>query len=117
MMWGKLGIGMLLFTALHTLVWFSTNLQFMKSDIAAKSLQISLFLAIPATMCAYFASKATYQALEGSVWAVRFIGFGTSYLVFPLLTWWLLQESMLTPKTLICIGLSVLIVCIQVFWR
>ena len=117
MLWGKLAIGMLLFTGLHTLVWFSTNLQFMKTDIAAKSLQISVLLAIPATMCAYFASKSTYQALDGSVWAVRFIGFGTSYLVFPILTYIMLKESMFTPKTLTCTFLAFIIVLIQIYWR
>jgi hypothetical protein len=37
--------------------------------------------------------------------------------VFPILTWWLLKESMFTPKTMVCIALSFLIVCIQVFWK
>ena len=74
-------------------------------------------LAIPTSLAAYYASRFTYAALDEQVWAVRFIGFGTSYLVFPLLTWWLLKESMFTPKTLICIMLSMLIIAIQVFWK
>ena len=117
MAWQKLILGMSLFFLLHIIVWFSSNLQFMKDSIADKSLYIALCLSIPATLCAYFGTRMTYSALDESVWAVRFIGFGTSYLVFPLLTWWLLKESMLTPKTMVCIALSFLIVCIQVFWK
>lgn len=117
MVWQKLILGMFLFFLLHIIVWFSSNLQFMKDSISDKSLYIALCLSIPATLCAYFGTRMTYSALGESVWAVRFIGFGTSYLVFPLLTWWLLKESMFTPKTMICIALSLLIVCIQVFWK
>ena len=117
MMWGRLLAGMGLFVVLHTLVWFSTNLQFTRSPMADRSLMVAMVLAIPATMCAYYGNRLVYTALYDSAWAARFIGFGTSYLVFPLLTWYLLSESMLTPKTLTCIALSVIIVCIQIFWN
>lgn len=116
-MWPGLFYGIVLFTTLHIGVWFSTNLQFVSEDLASKSLLISLSLAIPTTLCAYFGSRFIYEALDNSAWAVRFIGFGTSYLIFPALTWILLKESMLTPKTMLCIFLSFVIVCIQVFWK
>ena len=45
------------------------------------------------------------------------IVFAASYVIFPVLTWWFLNESMLTTKTLICIMLSLVIVFIQAFWR
>ena len=115
MMWSKLLLGVMLFACLHVLVWFTVNLQFVKGDISSKSLQISILLSIPATLCAYFASRYTYEALH-SAWSVRFISFGVSYLIFPILTWRILSESMLTPKTLICILLSIIIVLVQIFW-
>ena len=116
-MWSNLLIGVTFFIVLHVMVWFSTNLQFVNSEISDKSLLISLFLAIPISLCAYYGSRFTYTGLDSSVWAVRFIGFGTSYLIFPILTWVILKESMFTPKTLVCILLSAVIVCIQVFWK
>ena len=116
-LWGNLGIGVALFVVLHIMIWFSTNLQFVSETAAQKSLAVTLALSIPISLCAYYGSRFTYEALENSVWAVRFIGFGTSYLIFPILTWVLLRESMLTPKTLVCILLSIIIVCIQVFWK
>ncbi len=114
-MWAHLGLSVVLFTILHTLVWFSTNLQFVKGIETSKSLFIAIVLSIPITLCAFFATRIAYSALSDSLWSVRFIAFGISYLVFPILTWTVLGESMFTLKTLTCIFLSIVIVCIQVF--
>jgi hypothetical protein len=35
--------------------------------------------------------------------------------VFPIFTWLILNETMLTPKTIICIGLSFIIIGVQVW--
>lgn len=112
----KLAVGCLLFCLLHVMVWFSTNLQFVKGFESSKTLMYAIGLSIPITITAYFATKITYGALSDSLWAVRFIAFGMSYLIFPVLTWLLLGESMFTFKTLTCVLLSVLIVFIQVFY-
>ena len=72
-------------------------------------------LAIPTSLLAYYATRIGYSALGDSVWSLRFIGFGTSYLVFPVLTWLLLGESMFNLKTMLCIGLSFVIVGIQLW--
>ena len=106
-----------LFTLVHILVWFTTNTQFMDGDIKDKSLLIAIVLSVPTTLCAYYASKLTYDMLEASAWAVRFIAFGTSRLIFPILTWYLLNESMFTTKTMICTFLAVCIICVQLFWK
>lgn len=115
-MWYQLLISALLFTVLHIFVWFSANLQFVKDMDQERSLFIALMLSIPITLCAYYATRVAYSALDGSLWSVRFIGFGISYLVFPILTWAVLGESMFTFKTLSCILLSFIIVYIQVFF-
>ena len=62
-----------------------------------------LILAVPISILGYWAARFGYSSLNDSALIVRFIGFGTSYLIFPVLTWMLLGESMLTAKTLICI--------------
>ncbi len=116
-MFAKLVAGMACFIVLHTLVWFSTNLQFVNDKLAEKSFQIMLGCSLPISLLAYYGSRFTYDAMENSAWSVRFIAFGTSYLIFPILTWLLLKESMFTPKTITCIGLSALIVAIQIFWK
>jgi hypothetical protein len=42
------------------------------------------------------------------------VAFGISYLIFPALTWYFLNESMFTWKTMTCILLSFIILYIQV---
>jgi len=111
----QLLIGIGLYCLLHILIWFSCNTQFMTSKWADSSLIIALLLSIPITLTGYYAAKLTYQSV-GSAWNIRFIAFGLSYLVFPILTYWLLNESMFTPKTVVCIMLSFLILWIQLYF-
>ena len=114
---GLLFTGCGLFILAQILVWFSTNAQFMSGSIGRHSLLLALIISLPLTLICYYAGRFTYNALGESAWAVRFIAFGTSWLVFPLLTWWLLKESMFDPKTLICTFLAFVIVAIQLFWK
>ena len=105
----------LLFLILHVCVWFSSNSQFMSEQWSSKSFYIMLSVSIPISLCAYYASKLGYSELGDSAWGVRFLAFGTSYLVFPVLTYLLLGESMFTLKTLICVALSLIIISIQIW--
>ena len=103
---------------MHTLIWFSTNLQLVDSDYwKEKSLMLAVMLAIPISLLSFYSTKQIYVGLNGTAWGVRLFAFGFSYISFPILTWMILKESMFTPKTLCCIGLSVLIVLIQIFWK
>ena len=108
-------LGVLLFVLMHVLVWFSTNSQLVEKFSAINTLLLAIILAVPTTLAGYYGTKLIYGSLSDSLWAVRFVGFGISYLVFPILTWTLLGESMFTFKTLLCIFLSFIIVAIQVF--
>jgi len=98
------------------MVWFAANLQFVKGFESSKTLLYTIILSAPISITAYYATRITYSSLEDSLWAVRFIAFGMSYLIFPILTWALLGESMFTLKTISCVFLSILIVYIQVFY-
>ena len=113
-MYEQLGIGIAFFTLMHVSVWFAANLQFI-DGWKDKSFMIALMLSLPITCLAYMGTKFTYHALNESAWSSRFIGFGTSWLVFPIFTWLLLNETMLTPKPIICIGLSFIIIGVQVW--
>ncbi len=114
-MLSNLASGVLLFIAMHIMVWFGINTQFIKSMENTDTLSLALALSIPTTLCAFYGSRYTYIALNESAWSARLVGFGVSYLTFPLLTWLLLGESMFTGKTMVCVALSCLIVYIQVF--
>ena len=53
-----------------------------------------------------------YQLNSQLVWAVRFVGFATSMLTFPIMTWLYLGE-VITLKTLITILLAIIIMILQ----
>tara|TARA_Y100000034_G_scaffold104954_1_gene131891 strand:+ start:89 stop:364 length:276 start_codon:yes stop_codon:yes gene_type:complete len=91
-------------------------MQFLKNGWENRAFLVALLLSVPITLCGFFAAKYTYAAV-GTAWSVRFIAFGISYLVFPVLTWWLLKESMFTTKTMVCIMLSFIILLVQLFWK
>ena len=99
---------------LQVLVWVSANGQFSEYFKNYNTLFLCMALALPVSVCGYYGSKFLYASSE-SVWSIRFISFGISYLVFPFMTWYLLGESMFTVKTLLCIFLSLCIILIQVF--
>ncbi|MEC7115608.1 MAG: hypothetical protein VXW76_03465 [Actinomycetota bacterium] len=106
-----LGVGALILV--HILVWLTTNLQLVDGwKDSGKIWCVIVGLAIPTSLVAAYATKMLYASLD-SAWSIRFIGFGTSYLIFPVMTWLLLGESMFTLKTTICIALSIVILVIQ----
>ena len=111
-------VGSIYIILLHVLVWFSANGQFIKENnfFSNHALLFAMGVGPIIGFLGYQGSKIIYSALEGSVWQIRFFGFGLSYLVFPILTWMILGESMFTAKTMVCIFLSFLILFIQVYF-
>ena len=104
-----------LFAVIHVILWYSSNLQLiMESQKAAFAWAI--WLSIPATALVFYATKIGYAEFD-SLWTVRLLGFGSSYLVFPIMTYFYLGESPFSTKTMLCILLSFAIICIQLFWK
>jgi hypothetical protein len=52
----------------------------------------------------------------GEIWPGRVIGFCIGNTIFAILTYLFMNEG-LNTKTLICLGLSVVIILIQVLWK
>jgi hypothetical protein len=61
-------------------------------------------------------TKESALAFNGETWPGRIIGFAVGVIVFAFLSAVCLKET-LTPKTLVCISLALLILCIQIFWK
>ena len=97
------------------LSWFQMNSQFVWKWWADKPVLTVCIYAIPTALLFWYGAKYAY-ADTGEAWAGRFLAFSASYLVFPVLTWWLLKESMFTPKNLTCVALSFVIMFIQFTW-
>jgi hypothetical protein len=105
-----------LFAIGQTLVWFQLNSQFVWDWWKDKPLIAVVLFSIPAGLCFWYGIKFAYEEM-GQVWGPRFLIFSMSYLTFPLLTWWFLNESMFTVKTTICVALSAVIVGVQLFGK
>jgi len=112
----KFFIGFFLFTLGHTFAWFQLNSQFVWEWWQNKPVHATLIFSIPIGFSFWYGVNYMYQAMN-ELWGPRLVAFGASYLVFPLLTWLLAGETMFTPKTLICIFLSIMIVMVQLFWN
>ena len=112
----KFFLGFALFVLGHVFAWFQLNSQFVWDWWQDKPIPAVLIFAVPVGLSFWFATHYMYEAMN-ELWGPRLVAFGASYLVFPFLTWHLANESMFTPKTMICIFLSFLIVLIQLFWK
>lgn len=53
---------------------------------------------------------------DGQLWPGRFIGFTMGMISFSVLTYLIMDET-LNAKTIICLLLSLIIICVQLFWK
>ena len=94
------------------LIWYQLNSQLVwEWAKGTKSMWIMSLLGIPISLLMWYCTKIGYVGF-GSLWAVRFMGFATSMLVFPIMTYFYLGEPM-TLKVLITLGLAIIIMIIQ----
>lgn len=107
---------MVLFGLGHIFIWFQLYSHYVWTWWENKPIHAVLIFGIPASIFFWYGTKIAVDATS-EAWSARMLGFGMSYLTFPALTWWLLEESMFTAKTMTCVLLSFLIIAIQVFWK
>ena len=105
-------ITILIFFINNILIWYQLNGQlvwdFWKSW---KGIGVSLLMAIPITALFWYATKIGYIGF-GNLWAVRFMGFATSMISFPFITYFMLGEG-ITIKTALSILLATVILLLQ----
>ena len=98
--------GMLCFFIAQLFVWFQSNSQLVWDWWKDKPITSVTVFALPIGLCFWYGTKYIYESTS-ELWTARLIGFGMSYLTFPILTHYLLGESMFTAKTLISTMLAV----------
>ena len=76
-----------------------------------KSMIWMSLLGIPISILMWLCTKWGYVGF-GNLWAVRFVGFATSMLVFPIMTYFYLGEPM-TLKVIVTIILAIIIMLLQ----
>jgi hypothetical protein len=55
-------------------------------------------------------------AFDGQLWPSRLIGFGLGIIVFSIMSHYMFKEPF-SPKTIVCIGLGLTIIALQIFWK
>ncbi len=111
--YNKIFIVSVLFIFNNIVIWYQLNGQlvwdFWKSP---KGIVLTLLMGIPITGMFWLCTKWGYEGF-GALWPVRFLGFATSMMTFPIMTWLYLGET-ITLKTAVTILLSVVIMIIQI---
>ena len=96
----------------NVLIWYQLNSQLVWDWAkGTKSMWIMSLLGIPISLLFWYATKIGYIGF-GNLWAVRFMGFATSMLTFPIMTWLYLGET-ITLKTLVTLLLAFIIMLLQ----
>jgi len=105
-------ITILIFFMNNIMIWYQLNGQlvwpFWKTW---KGITLSLLMGIPITALFWWATKIGYQGF-GNLWSVRFMGFATSMISFPIMTWLYLGE-VLSLKTILSLILAIAIMLLQ----
>ena len=105
-------ISTFVFIISQVLIWYQLNSQLVwKWAEGYKSMLWMSLLGIPISLLMWLCTKWGYIGF-GSLWAVRFVGFATSMLIFPIMTYWYLGEPM-TLKVIITMLLAIIILILQ----
>ena len=102
----------LIFFFNNIIIWYQLNSQLVWDWAkGGKSMWLMALMGIQISLMFWWATKIGYEGF-GNLWAVRFMGFATSMMTFPIMTWLYLGEA-LTLKTILTLLLAVIIMLIQ----
>tara|TARA_Y100001963_G_C6588480_1_gene356837 strand:- start:280 stop:624 length:345 start_codon:yes stop_codon:yes gene_type:complete len=111
--YNKITLVTLIFIINNIAIWFQLNSQLVWDWAkGTTSVVLACLIGIPITLAFWYCTKIGYEGF-GALWPVRFMGFATSMLTFPILTWYYLGET-ITLKTFVTILLSIIIMIIQI---
>ena len=88
----------------------------MKFGWYQKYLWLVLLISIPLSWFYIKSVEYFIAAFNGQLWPSRLIGFGLGIVVFSIMSHYLFKEPF-TPKTIVCIGLGLTIIVIQILWK
>tara|TARA_R110002020_G_scaffold79017_1_gene198316 strand:+ start:144 stop:488 length:345 start_codon:yes stop_codon:yes gene_type:complete len=102
----------ILFIVNNILIWYQLNSQLVWDWAkGSKSMWLMSLMGIPISIMFWYGTKWGYIGF-GNLWAVRFMGFATSMMVFPIMTYFYLGEPM-TMKVIATLFLATLIMLLQ----
>lgn len=88
----------------------------LKFDWIKNNMWFGVLMGLPISFLFMLSVKNLVEAFDGQIWPSRLIGFGIGVVVFTIMSHYIFKEP-LTPKTLVCLGLGILIVLIQIFYK
>jgi len=97
-----------------TLAFIQNNFSYMFKNHQELKYYVVLVLGIPISYLFLFSWDYIMQETN-SAWTAKFLFFGLSYIMFPVLAYFFLNESPFTLKTYISVFLSIVIILIQ--WK
>jgi len=108
--------GIFFFALANVFAWFQFNSQFVWKWFEDKPAITCAIFSFPMSMCFWYAINSV-MSVSGELWTTKLVGFGAGNIVFAILTWIILGESMFSPKTLTCLLLASFIIGVQIFWK
>ena len=109
-------VGSGLFLIAHILAFFQMNGQFLKIDWFRKNQVLVIAAGGILSIFYVLGTKYTVDGFDGLLWPARFIGFGIGMVTYALCVSWVFKEG-INIKTWVSLGLSLILVLIQVFWK
>lgn len=112
----KLLVGVVAFLIAHILTFYQLNGQFLKTDWFRKN---EIWVAACGIVLSFFyiwGTKYSVQGMGGLLWPARFIGFGVGMLIYAIMVNYYFSEG-INNKTWVSLTLSLMLICIQVFWK
>jgi len=108
-------IALALITLTQTITYFQLQSQFFW-EWARNNVLLLSAIGFPISYALFYFTKHCAAAFDGQTWPGRLIGFSVGAIIFALLSYFIMKEPM-TAKTVICVCLAAVILCIQILWK
>ena len=108
-------ISLFWFSVAHIAVWFQLNGQF-KWDWFKNNEWVLALCGVPISFLYLWGTKYAVNGFDGLLWPGRFVGFGVGMVVYAIFTGYFFNEG-ITPKTAISLGLALMLISVQLFWK
>jgi len=115
----KLVIGVTILIFVYIIGWHQLYGQFI-NEFYKKYQYWLVLLSIPSTLLSIYSVRLISEYFDGKMWPNRILTFSIGIVMFTMLTQIYFNEKLnekLNAKTLVLIGLSGLIVALQVLWK
>ena len=98
------------------ILWFQSNAQFFNTWAKTHPWAMSVVFGVPASYTFIKATELCAIWFDGLTWPGRLLGFGFGAIMFAILSYTVLGET-ITTKTIVSLTLALAIVLVQILWK